>query len=74
MHIKNYRNKESLEAKCKGEDCGYDGVLLNGLKEEIMASKKNKILIVLHTSTSHGPTYSKSILHGLKLLNLYVIV
>ncbi|MCT3648299.1 phosphoethanolamine--lipid A transferase EptA [Elizabethkingia anophelis] len=59
VHIKNYQNKESLEAKCKGEDCGYDGVLLNGLKEEIMASKKNKILIVLHTSTSHGPTYSK---------------
>ena len=24
-----------------------------------MASKKNKILIILHTSTSHGPTYSK---------------
>ncbi|MGY0035805.1 sulfatase-like hydrolase/transferase [Pedobacter sp. NJ-S-72] len=25
----------------------------------MLASKKNKILIVLHTSTSHGPTYSK---------------
>ena len=24
-----------------------------------MASKKNKILIILHTSTSHGPTYYK---------------
>ena len=32
---------------------------MTGLKEQILASKKNKILIVLHTSTSHGPTYSK---------------
>ena len=34
-------------------------MLLTGLKEQILASKKNKILIVLHTSMSHGPTYSK---------------
>jgi len=32
---------------------------LNNLKEEILKSTKNKILVVLHTSTSHGPTYSK---------------
>lgn len=44
---------------CKGDGCNYDEVLLSGLKEQILASKKNKILIVLHTSTSHGPTYSK---------------
>ena len=44
---------------CKGEGCNYDEILLAGLKEQILASKKNKILIVLHTSTSHGPTYSK---------------
>lgn len=59
VHIKDYQNKESLLANCKGKDCQYDGVLLSGLKEQILASKKNKILIVLHTSTSHGPTYSK---------------
>ncbi|PKF74107.1 phosphoethanolamine--lipid A transferase EptA [Chryseobacterium sp. PMSZPI] len=59
VHIKNYQTKENLQSNCKGEDCNYDGVLLNGLKEQILASKKNKILIVLHTSTSHGPTYSK---------------
>ena len=44
---------------CKGEGCMYDEILLTGLKEQILASKKNKILIILHTSTSHGPTYSK---------------
>lgn len=59
VHIKSYLNKAKLESECKGENCEYDEVLLNGLKEQILASKKNKIFIVLHTSTSHGPTYSK---------------
>ncbi len=58
LHIKNYQNKDSLKANCK-EGCDYDEVLLTGLKEQILASRKNKILIVLHTSTSHGPTYSQ---------------
>ena len=59
VHIKNYQNREVLMPNCKGDGCDYDGILLSGLKEQILASKKNKILIVLHTSTSHGPTYSK---------------
>ena len=59
IHIKNFQNRDYLKPNCKGEGCNYDEVLLRGLKEQILASKKNKILIVLHTSTSHGPTYSK---------------
>ncbi|SQB28503.1 Phosphoethanolamine transferase eptA [Chryseobacterium jejuense] len=59
VHVKNYQTKESLFSNCKGEDCNYDGVLLSGLKKQIAASTKNKILVILHTSTSHGPTYSK---------------
>lgn len=59
IHIKNYQSKNELESNCQGEGCTYDEVLLNGLKEQILASNKNKILIILHTSTSHGPTYSK---------------
>lgn len=55
----NFQNKETLRNNCEGSDCDYDGILLEGLKEEIRASKKNKILVVLHTSTSHGPTYYK---------------
>jgi lipid A ethanolaminephosphotransferase len=58
IHIKNYQNSDYLKPNCK-EGCDYDAVLLTGLKEQIVASKKNKILIVLHTSASHGPTYSK---------------
>ncbi len=59
VNIKNFQNREYLREMCKGERCEYDEVLLNGLREQIQASDKNKILIVLHTSTSHGPTYYK---------------
>jgi lipid A ethanolaminephosphotransferase len=59
IHIKNYQDRSYLSKICNGVQCNYDEVLLTGLKEQIEASKKNKILIVLHTSTSHGPTYSK---------------
>ena len=59
VHIKNYQNREALMKNCKGEGCSYDEILLTDLKEQITASTKNKILIILHTSMSHGPTYSK---------------
>jgi lipid A ethanolaminephosphotransferase len=59
IHIKNIFNKNDLKKGCDGEECNYDEILLNGLKEQISASKKDKILIILHTSTSHGPTYNK---------------
>ena len=59
VSIENFQNKNSLRTDCEGDNCDYDGILLNGLKEQILASKKNKILVVLHTSTSHGPTYYK---------------
>ena len=58
INIKNYLKREDLEKL--GEDkLKYDEVLLFDLKEQILASGKNKILVVLHTSTSHGPTYYK---------------
>lgn len=57
--IKNYTDKQDLQNLCKGAECGYDEVLLQDLKELILKSNKNKILIVLHTSTSHGPSYFK---------------
>lgn len=57
--IDNFQKHESLQKFCEGDRCKYDEVLLSDLKNQIKASKKNKILIVLHTSTSHGPTYNK---------------
>ena len=59
VHIKNYETTDSLKLNCKGEGCNYDEVLLTGLNEQILSSAKNKILVILHTSMSHGPTYSK---------------
>ena len=59
VHIEKYQNRDVLRKDCKGAACNYDEVLLTGLKEQIVSSKKNKVLIVLHTSTSHGPAYSK---------------
>lgn len=58
IHVKQYLNRETLRANCAGKECNYDEVLLDGLKEQILASKKNKILVILHTSTSHGPAYN----------------
>ena len=59
VNIKNYQKRGDLEKLCQGEGCKYDEILLSSLKEQILASKKDKILIILHTSTSHGPTYYK---------------
>ncbi len=59
IHIKQFRNKTALQQDYPGPWAEYDEILLQGLNEQIRASRSNKILVVLHTSTSHGPTYSK---------------
>ncbi|THF53296.1 phosphoethanolamine--lipid A transferase EptA [Flavobacterium supellecticarium] len=59
VHIKEYQKREQINPNCQGEACNYDEMLLTGLKERIQASTSNKVFIVLHTSTSHGPTYSQ---------------
>jgi len=47
----------ALKKRCQGEGCDYDESLLVDLDKSIFQTKKNKILIVLHTAGSHGPTY-----------------
>ena len=59
VKINKYFDKKDLRVNCIGNDCSYDEVLLKGLKAQILNSNKDKIFIVLHTSTSHGPTYYK---------------
>lgn len=59
VHIKEYQKREQIAPNCQGDPCNYDEMLLTGLKERIQSSTSNKIFIVLHTSTSHGPTYSQ---------------
>ncbi|MFK8284766.1 phosphoethanolamine--lipid A transferase EptA [Capnocytophaga canis] len=59
VHIDKYFTGSALRQNCEEKNCDYDEVLLSGLKEQISKSDKDKILIILHTSTSHGPTYNK---------------
>lgn len=57
LHIEKYINHNGLANKYPDADRRYDGVLIAGLEEEINNCDKEKQLIVLHTSTSHGPKY-----------------
>ena len=59
VHIDKYFGTKELKEKYPAEDEQYDAILLAGLKEEIAACQKDKMLVILHTSTSHGPTYNK---------------
>ena len=59
LHIEKYRNASKLKAQYPDADGRYDGILLEGLSEEIEVSASDKLLVVIHTSTSHGPTYNK---------------
>lgn len=60
VHIEKYQKaSEQLKTMYPEADSQYDEILLAGLKDEILNSSKDKLFIVLHTSTSHGPTYYK---------------
>ena len=58
IHIDEYLTNEQLGEIYPGDNIYYDAILQKGLRERIESSKKNKVLIVLHTSTSHGPKYA----------------
>ena len=59
IHIDEYITDDELAKQYPDARKGYDEILYQGLRERIESSKKNKVLIVLHTSTSHGPNYTK---------------
>ncbi|MBP5502073.1 MAG: phosphoethanolamine--lipid A transferase EptA [Bacteroidales bacterium] len=59
IHIDEYLTDNDLASIYPDEDKAYDGILIKGLRERIDSSKSNKVLIILHTSTSHGPKYSE---------------
>jgi lipid A ethanolaminephosphotransferase len=59
VHIEKYYKSEDIKARYPEANAEYDEILLAGLKEDIENSEKSKVFIVLHTSTSHGPTYNK---------------
>ncbi len=59
VHIDTYQKRGDLEKLTAGEDSPYDEILLTNLTQVIQQSEKDKILIILHTSISHGPQYSQ---------------
>ena len=58
IHIDEYLTNEQLGEQYPGENIYHDGILMKGLRKRIESSSKNKVLIVIHTSTSHGPKYT----------------
>ena len=58
IHIDEYVTDTDLSTQYPDADKDHDGILLAGLRERIESSQKDKVLIVLHTSTSHGPRYA----------------
>ena len=59
IHIDEYVTDDKLaEHYPDAEEKNYDGILFHGLRERIESSQKDKVLIVLRTSTSHGPKYA----------------
>lgn len=59
LHIEKYQNADDIASQYGCVNNGYDGLLLKGIPEIISGSSSNKVLIILHTSTSHGPSYNK---------------
>ena len=57
IHIGEYLTDPEL-ANLYGVSNTYDDILFHGLRERIESSPKDKVLIILHTSTSHGPKYT----------------
>ncbi len=59
LHIDKVQKRASLAEYCADSLKQYDEVLLANMQDEILSSDKNKMLIVLHTSVSHGPQYNQ---------------
>lgn len=58
IHIDEYLSDDDLSKLYPNENNDYDGILFAGLSQRIASSTKDKVLVILHTSTSHGPNYA----------------
>jgi len=59
QEVDRYFKSSDLNKECQGSACKYDMMLLTNLEETILQNPKKKILIVLHTAGSHGPSYNQ---------------
>ena len=67
VHPGKYYTMADLRKMYPEADGRYDGILLEGLREEILASEKDKVFIVLHTYTNHGPAYNTNYPEGFEV-------
>lgn len=58
VHTEKYYHKSDLKGRFPEEDDRYDGILLAGLREDILASEADKVFVVIHGYTNHGPAYN----------------
>ena len=58
IHVDEYVTNEELGEKYPDQHVYHDAILFHKLRERIESSQRNKVLIVVHTSTSHGPSYA----------------
>ena len=58
IHVDDFLDQDDLGERYPDQYKYHDAILLKGLRERIEQSKSNKLLIVLHSSTSHGPKYA----------------
>ncbi|BCE01217.1 phosphoethanolamine--lipid A transferase EptA [Marinicellulosiphila megalodicopiae] len=59
IEVNDYKKAKELRENCKSDGCFTDEVLMRGVIEGIQNSSKDQILVILHQSGSHGPTYYK---------------
>ena len=57
VHIDKYYTVKDIKKQYPQTKSQYDDILLECLENDIVVNNKEKQLIVLHTNTSHGPTY-----------------
>ena len=57
VHTEKYFRKQDLKKRFPAADERYDGILWEGLREDIVSSEADKVFVVIHTYTNHGPSY-----------------
>ena len=57
VRTRQYWRKRDLKERYPLADDRYDGILLEGLRMDILTSMADKVFVVMHTYTNHGPSY-----------------
>lgn len=58
VHTEKYYTFAQLKERYPEADARYDGLLLEGLREDIASSDSTKVFVVIHAYTNHGPSYN----------------